>query len=428
MLLLLPDLLGGFSFYKMARQFPDSPFWTTLAAQFSHVQWSGASVWDLVMPSFVFLVGVAMPLSAAARRSRGDSPSWILTHVLLRATALLLLALILRIPGKTYLAELWPLVIIAAGLPVAAWTAGKIGITDPAARRRLELCWWLAILGLSTLWLGAHIYDIGDYRFEHIFSQLALASLFAFLFVGKPRSIQLVAALAILLFYWLLFAVYPPPAPGFDPVSVGVMPGEEIFSGFFAHWNKNTNAASAFDVWFLNLLPRAQPFQFDSYGVTTLNFVPTVSTMIFGVMAGELVRRGQSKSDVRNGLFWAGVLGIVAGLLAAQWLCPLVKSLWTPSWTIFSAGIAALVLAVFYHLCEIRGARLAFLAILGTNAILLYVLASNYRWRFLSLPERLFGVSLLEGPYAPVRESVLLALMLWAVAFVLYRWRIFVRL
>jgi predicted acyltransferase len=225
-----------------------------------------------------------------------------------------------------------------------------------------------------------------------------------------------------------LFAVFPLPAHGFDPISVGVMPGEEIFSGFFAHWNKNTNAASAFDIWFLNLLPRAQPFRFDIYGVTTLNFVPTVSTMIFGVMAGELIRGGQSKNDVRNALFWAGVLGIVAGLLAGQWLCPIVKSLWTPSWTIFSAGIAALVLGVFYHLSEIRAARFALLAILGTNAILLYVLASNYRWRFLSLPERLFGVSLLEGPYAPLRESVLLALMLWVVAFVLYRSRIFVRL
>jgi predicted acyltransferase len=290
------------------------------------------------------------------------------------------------------------------------------------------LCWWLAILGLSALWLRANIYDIGDYRFEHIFSQLALASVFAFLLVGRSRSIQLAAAFGILFFYWALFAVFPLPAHGFDPISVGVMPGEEIFSGFFAHWNKNTNAASAFDIWFLNLLPRAQPFRFDIYGVTTLNFVPTVSTMIFGVMAGELIRGGQSKNDVRNALFWAGVLGIVAGLLAGQWLCPIVKSLWTPSWTIFSAGIAALVLGVFYHLSEIRAARFALLAILGTNAILLYVLASNYRWRFLSLPERLFGVSLLEGPYAPLRESVLLALMLWVVAFVLYRSRIFVRL
>jgi predicted acyltransferase len=71
MLLLVPDLLGGFSFYMMARRLPDDPAWGNLAAWFTHVQWSGSFVWDLVMPSFVFPVGVAVPLSVAARRRRG---------------------------------------------------------------------------------------------------------------------------------------------------------------------------------------------------------------------------------------------------------------------------------------------------------------------------------------------------------------------
>ena len=51
MLLLVSDTRGGFSFYEMARRFPDDPTWRALSAQFSHVVWSGAALWDLIMPS-----------------------------------------------------------------------------------------------------------------------------------------------------------------------------------------------------------------------------------------------------------------------------------------------------------------------------------------------------------------------------------------
>ena len=46
----------------------------------------------------------------------------------------------------------------------------------------------------------------------------------------------------------------------------------------------------AVDVWFLNLFPREQPFRFNAGGYQTLNFVPSLATMIFGLMAGEMLR------------------------------------------------------------------------------------------------------------------------------------------
>jgi predicted acyltransferase len=62
-LLLVPDVYGGFSFYIMARQQPDSVQWSALATQFTHVAWRGVALWDLIMPVFVFVVGVSMALS-----------------------------------------------------------------------------------------------------------------------------------------------------------------------------------------------------------------------------------------------------------------------------------------------------------------------------------------------------------------------------
>ncbi len=40
-----------------------------LAQQFDHVQWRGGVFWDLIQPSFMFMVGVAMPYSYASRRA-----------------------------------------------------------------------------------------------------------------------------------------------------------------------------------------------------------------------------------------------------------------------------------------------------------------------------------------------------------------------
>ena len=57
-------------------------------------------------------------------------------------------------------------------------------------------------------------------------------------------------------------------------------------TGFAAHWNKNSNLAWAFDTWFLNLFPRHEPFAFNAGGYATLSFIPTLGTMILGLIAG----------------------------------------------------------------------------------------------------------------------------------------------
>jgi heparan-alpha-glucosaminide N-acetyltransferase len=430
MLLLLPDITGGFSFHVMHRQFPDDPWWAALAAAFTHVQWSGASIWDLIMPSFVFLVGAAMPLSAFARRGRGNTRGEVVWHQCLRASALFVLALLLTMPLLTRLAELWPLGFLVIALPVPRWAARAWGLPR-TGERWLETVWWLGILVAAAAWIYLHIAERGNYDLGHVFTAMALASVPAFLVVGRPRTVQFGAAFVVLAGYWLLFALYPLPAPGFDLASVGVSPGDELFSGFFAHWNKNTNVAAAFDVWLLNMLPRPQPFLFQGNGVQTLQFVPIIATMIFGVIAGELLRSNRAKMEIRTTLVVGGALGIGAGLLAGRWLCPLVKSIWTPSWTLFSAGIAAVVLGALYHLCDVRTPRAWVLVfvVIGTNSVLLYTLASCYRWRLLQLPRELMAATPLSfGSLAPVADSVMFGAGLWLIAFVLYRSRVFVRL
>jgi len=429
MLLLLPDLHGGFSFYRLAERFPDSPVWTALGRLFTHAQWSGCTVWDLIQPSFCLLVGIAMPLSASARRARGDTRFEIAAHVFLRAAALFFLALIFEISFRTLIDELWPVIVLAAGLSIHPAVATALGLRSRAQRRRAELVWSAVVVTTTAVWVYSHLDAVGNYNLTTIFSQLGLAIPFAFLLVGRGTRVQLGVAFAILALSWLAYATYPPAGPGFDAAAVGVAPTDQWYTGFFAHWNKSANFGSAFDLWFLNALPRSEVFQYDANGLATLNFVTTIATIVFGVMCGELLKSGRAPREIRNTLLKAAVAAIALGVATTP-LCPLVKSLWTPSWTLFSAGITLLALAGLYHACDIRGHRAwaVPLKVLGTNSILLYVFSESYRWWFLSLPKRVLGIDVGAGPYGPLQESVVFAIMLALIALVLYRLRIFVRL
>src|SRR3954471_16411177 len=81
-------------------EFADSRPWRALAEQLDHVTWAGCVFWDLIQPSFMFMVGVALPYSAAARRARGDSEGRLFGHVLLRSFVLVVLGVFLSSNGS----------------------------------------------------------------------------------------------------------------------------------------------------------------------------------------------------------------------------------------------------------------------------------------------------------------------------------------
>jgi predicted acyltransferase len=65
-----------------------------LARQFNHPEWVGFTAWDMIMPLFMFVVGVAMPFSIGKRLARGDRRASIYGKVLWSSGwSLLLLAL-----------------------------------------------------------------------------------------------------------------------------------------------------------------------------------------------------------------------------------------------------------------------------------------------------------------------------------------------
>jgi predicted acyltransferase len=92
---------------------------------------------------------------------------------------------------------------------------------------------------------------------------------------------------------------------------------------------------------------------FDPEGL--LGTAPTVATAILGALTGQWLRRQVDHRRQLIGLVVGGLAAIGAGLLwAVVW--PINKSLWSGSYALFTAGLAAVTLAVCLYFVDMRAA------------------------------------------------------------------------
>jgi heparan-alpha-glucosaminide N-acetyltransferase len=371
MLLMMAEVLH---FARVAQAYPGNWFWSILAFNQTHVEWAGCSLHDLIQPSFSFLVGVALPYSIASRLRKGGTFGKMFAHAIWRSILLIALGIFLR------------------------------SINHPQTY----------------------------FTFEDTLTQIGLGYPFLFLLgFTRPRW-QWTALAVILTGYWLAWALYP--APGFNYTAVGVPPNwSHNFTAFAAHWNKNSNLGVAFDQWFLNLFPRTKPFLANEGGYLTLSFIPTLGTMILGLVAGRWFRTFAPKIPFKRFVL-AGVIGIAAGaLLHVTGICPVVKRIWTPSWTLSSGGACFLILAAFSWFIDLKGYRKwAFpLVVIGMNSIAAYMIAhlfedfiaSSFRIHLGERTFQIFGTAL-----EPLLLGMAVLLTYWVLLFWMYRRKLFLKI
>ena len=367
MLLMMGEVLR---FHRVAEARPESGFWQFLAHHQTHVEWIGCSLHDLIQPSFSFLVGVALPFSLVNRISGGQSAGRMTWHALGRSLALILLGVFLRSIGKS-----------------------------------------------QTYW-----------TFEDTLTQIGLGYPLLFLLGWRPRREQWIAFGLILAGYWAAFAWYPLRSENFDYAAVGVATDwPHLMSGFAAHWNKNSNLAWAFDTWFLNLFPRKNPFAFNGGGYATLSFIPTLGTMILGLLAGSVLQSSRTPQQKLRWLFIAGIIGLAAGAaFGALGICPVVKRIWTPSWVLFSGGWCLLLMGAAYGVMEMAAKRAwAFpLVVVGVNSIAAYCIAhlfEDFISKSLATHLSPHAFDLFGHTYAVVVQGLLTLLCMWLILFWMYR-------
>ena len=369
---------------RVAAAFPGNWLFGVLAYHQTHVDWTGASLHDLIQPAFSLLVGVALPYSFARRLAADGFPK-AFAHAFRRSLVLVALGIFLRSIGR----------------------------------------------------------EQTNFTFEDTLTQIGLGYPFLFLLAARPTRTVWTALAVVLGGYWLAWALYPVAGPGYDFAAVGV-PADWAHhaTGFAAHWNKNANLGHAFDTWFLNLLPRPSTFIANRGGYLTLSFIPTLGTMMLGLIAGRALRASSAAAAARGGegpavpMRWLLLTG--AGLIAAgvalhvAGLNPIVKRIWTPSWTLFSGGLCYLLLAGFSWVIDVkRYRRWAFpLVVIGLNSIAAYLIAHLWEHFISSSVKTHFGQHVFERlgtGVAPLVEGLVVLTGYWLVLYWMYNRKLFLR-
>jgi predicted acyltransferase len=179
-----------------------------------------------------------------------------------------------------------------------------------------------------------------------------------------------------------------------------------------------------------------------------LSTLPSISTTIYGVLAGMWLRTKRSNASKAAGIAVAGIALVSSGLL---WniVFPINKKLWTSSFSLFAGGLSLLLLAASVYVIDAKRWGRSGLAanevpsvykplmVFGTNSILAYMVSEllpplfsliktadgnilrTYRYK-------LFWLIPVHG-WSELCYGLTAVLVTWLIVLPLYRKRIFLR-
>jgi predicted acyltransferase len=122
-------------------------------------------------------------------------------------------------------------------------------------------------------------------------------------------------------------------------------------------------------------LYKGEGVPFDPEGL--MSTFAAIVQVIFGFLVGNYILQKGKTTEMLNGLFVAGCVLVITGMAWGMFF-PLNKKIWTSSYTIYTTGLAVLVLSVMMYLIEfknIKGVWSRFFDVFGKNALFIFVLS-----------------------------------------------------
>jgi predicted acyltransferase len=369
--------------------------WSAIYPPLQHAAWHGWTPTDLIFPFFLFIVGITTHLSIAARRARGDDDATLIRQIIRRGFVIFLAGLLLN------------------GFPFFTWGA-VAGNPDPTFMERVadRLYNWRIMGVLQRIGIA---YTIG-----------ALLSFRASL----EKQVAIIATL--LLGYWFAMTLLPVPPDGFLGADVLHNPPATLaayFDRMLLDWGRFGN----------HLWVNAKTW--DPEG--PFSTIPAIGTAMIGIVCGRWIGSSRPLSERLAGMFAAGSIAMMAGLMW-HWSFPINKSIWTSSYVLFTAGMAAVSLATCMWIIDehrVTGWTKPFV-VYGMNPIIAFV-GSGIMARLIysifkveSGGERIalqawiyqtFYVSWLAPKNASLLFAISFVLVWFAILWVLYRRRIFLK-
>lgn len=259
---------------------------------------------------------------------------------------------------------------------------------------------------------GIHpkIYEL---RIPGVLQRIAIVYAIAawmFLYLDK-KKIWVVSGL-ILVGYWLAMTLIPVPGYGAGAIDSPV-----------------GNLAAYIDQWALS--GHMWKDQWDPEGI--LSTFPSIVTTLLGIFVGLVLLKEHRTPEAKVlELFKWGFFWLFLGYLWS-WAFPLNKNIWTSSFTLFTGGLASIVLAFCYWFIDVRDKKkgINWGVAYGTNAITVFFLSGilgrimgmiKVSWgaETLSLKGILYNKLLLglfsDPMIASVSHSILWVILFWALA------------
>jgi predicted acyltransferase len=160
--------------------------------------------------------------------------------------------------------------------------------------------------------------------------------------------------------------------------------------------------------------------------------IPAVSTALFGVLTGYFLKTSHdifSPSRKALYMFLAGLAFLLLGLIWSLHF-PVIKSIWTSSFTCLTAGIDLVLLALFYYIIDVKQfTKWAFpFKVIGMNSITIYLMVHG-ALTFGGTRDFFFTalISVFPVDFQPVLSAILLLLVEWVVLYYLYKKEIFLK-
>jgi predicted acyltransferase len=279
----------------------------------------------------------------------------------------------------------------------------RLAAGDSPARVFQHVAWRALILIVLSNIYSNWGEQPGALKFQliNVLCQIAFGYLLCSLIMQLRFTAQVAVAVALLAGHWVLFVAFPGPGGA---------------------WSQTGNIGAVIDLKVLG-------YNYSGY-YTTINFIGNAVTILFGCWAGLLVKTTKTHAEKLKILIGCAAAALVLGL-ALQPVNPMVKRLWTCSFTFFSAGWVLLMLAVFYWLIEVKQVRrgtLPFL-VLGTNSIFVYSLGQIGISGWLNRGLASFtGNFAFLGEQGAIPQRALVLFCLWYLCYWLYQRKIFFKI
>ncbi len=238
------------------------------------------------------------------------------------------------------------------------------------------------------------------FQLINVLCQIAFAYVLCFAVMQLKMRMQVAAAAAVLAAHWALFTIFPGPEGAFS---------------------REGNIGQVIDKAVLG-------YNYSGYYVT-INFLSSAITMLFGAWAGQFLMTAKPHAEKAKTIAMAAAACFAAGY-ALQPFNPMVKRIWTASFTFASAGWVLALLLAFYWTIEMRGyRRWAFpMIVLGMNSIFIYSFSqvlSGWLRRGIGVFTDSFKFL---GPAGAIPHNLLALAAMWYLCYWLYQRKLFLKI